>query len=97
MEQGEGILLSESGIQLSAFVKEKVIKEPNNKIEGTEFMNAYRLWMVGKGYPYKGTDSPQVFWRMFDEAARKELIEYRAERNPTEKISCVDIALKTEN
>ena len=84
------------GNPVERFVKEKVIKEPNNKIEGTEFMNAYRLWMVGKGYPYKGTDSPQVFWRMFDEAARKELIECERKKS-NGKTTVRDIALKTEN
>ena len=84
------------GNPVERFVKEKVIKEPNNKIEGTEFMNAYRLWMVGKGYPYKGTDSPQVFWRMFDEAARKELIECERKKSNGKTI-VRDIALKTEN
>ena len=81
------------GNPVERFIKEKVIKEPNNKIESTEFMNAYRLWMIGKGYPYKGTDSPQVFWRMFDEAARKELIEYQRKKSNGKNI-VLDIALK---
>lgn len=84
------------GNPVERFIKEKVIKEPNNKIESTEFMNAYRLWMIGKGYPYKGTDSPQVFWRMFDEAARKELIEYQRKKSNGKNI-VLDIALKAEN
>ena len=84
------------GNPVERFLKEKVIKEPNNKIESTEFMNAYRLWMIGKGYPYKGTDSPQVFWRMFDEAARKELIEYQRKKSNGKNI-VLDIALKAEN
>lgn len=83
------------GNPVERFIKEKVIKEPNNKIESTEFMNAYRLWMIGKGYPYKGTDSPQVFWRMFDEAARKELIEYQRKKSNGKNI-VLDIALKAE-
>lgn len=84
------------GNPVERFIKEKVIKEPNNKIESTEFMNTYRLWMIGKGYPYKGTDSPQVFWRMFDEAARKELIEYQRKKSNGKNI-VLDIALKAEN
>ena len=84
------------GNPVERFIKEKVIKEPNNKIESTEFMNAYRLWMIGKGYPYKGTDSPQVFWRMFDEAARKERIEYQRKKSNGKNI-VLDIALKAEN
>lgn len=84
------------GNPVERFIKEKVIKEPNNKIESTEFMNAYRLWMIGKGYPYKGTDSPQVFWRMFDEAARRELIEYQRKKSNGKNI-VLDIALKAEN
>ena len=84
------------GNPVERFIKEKVIKEPNNKIESTEFMNAYRLWMIGKGYPYKGTDSPQVFCRMFDEAARKELIEYQRKKSNGKNI-VLDIALKAEN
>ena len=84
------------GNPVERFIKEKVIKEPNNKIESTEFMNAYRLWMIGKGYPYKGTDSPQVFWRMFDEAARKELIEYQRKKSNGKNI-VLDIALKAES
>ena len=84
------------GNPVERFIKEKVIKEPNNKIESTEFMNAYRLWMIGKGYPYKGTDSPQVFWRMFDEAARKELIEYQRKKSNGKNI-VLDMALKAEN
>lgn len=84
------------GNPVERFIKEKVIKEPNNKIESTEFMNAYRLWIIGKGYPYKGTDSPQVFWRMFDEAARKELIEYQRKKSNGKNI-VLDIALKAEN
>ena len=84
------------GNPVECFVKEKVTKEPNNKMESTELINAYRLWMVGKGYPYKGTNSPQVFWRMFDEAARKELIEYKRQKSNGKSI-VHDISLKTEN
>lgn len=84
------------GNPVERFIKEKVTKEPNNRIESTEFLNAYRLWMVVKGYPYKGTNSAQVFWRMFDEAARKERIEYQRKKSNGKNI-VLDIALKTEN
>jgi putative DNA primase/helicase len=83
------------GNPVERFIKEKVTAAPSKVIESTDLINAYRLWMTCKEYPYKGTDSPQVFWRMFEEAAHKALIDYiRAKSNGKSVVR--DIALKVE-
>ncbi len=83
------------GNPVEKFVQEKIIKQPNNRIASNDLLNSYRLWMAVKQYPYKGTDSPQSFWRLFDEATRKNLIQYDRRKSNGKNI-IHDIAIKDE-
>lgn len=83
------------GNPVERFVQEKIIKQPNNRIASNDLLNSYRLWMAVKQYPYKGTDSPQSFWRLFDEATRKNLIQYDRRKSNGKNI-IHDIAIKDE-
>lgn len=81
------------GNPIVKFIGECVIAKPAHVMDSTEFINAYKIWMTSQNYPFKGTDSPQKFWRVFKEAMDVELIEYtRGKSNGKSVIR--DIALK---
>lgn len=64
------------GNPVARFIEECVTAQPGNVLDSRDLLNAYNIWMVGEGLPFKGTDSPQKFWGLFKEAMDVELIEY---------------------
>lgn len=83
------------GNPVQRFVKDCIVSKPANTMESNSILHAYQLWMMSKGYPYKGTDSNQVFWREFEEAAAKELIEFKKSKS-NGKMVVRDIDLRSE-
>jgi putative DNA primase/helicase len=83
------------GNPVECFVKEKIIAQPSCKVETPELFNYYRLWMSDKGYPFKGTGSPQVFWKEFEIAALKQHIEC-TKKQSNGKYYVHDIAVRNE-
>lgn len=81
------------GNPVERFVKECIIAKPSHTIESKEVFYAYQIWMTSKGYPFKGTDSPQTFWREFGNAASLQLIEFKKSKS-NGKTVVRDIALK---
>ena len=64
------------GNPIENFVNECVVSEPANVMSANEVINAYTIWMQENNYPFKGTNSPQKFWRLFQEAMDLKLIEF---------------------
>lgn len=69
------------GNPVERFVKDFVVPKPGYILESKEVLHAYRTWMMMKKYPYKGTDSAQVFWNEFDLATRKQTVEYKKSKS----------------
>jgi len=81
------------GNPIEKFVKECVVSEPANVLQAKDLIHAYMNWMTRNGLPFKGTDSPQKFWKMFREAMDLELIHFS--RGKSNGVTVVrDIALK---
>ena len=81
------------GNPIEKFIDECVKTKPSNVMEAKELINAYSIWMMDNEIPFKGTDSPQKFWRTFKEAMDLKLIEFsRGKSNG--KTVVRDIALK---
>lgn len=64
------------GNTVEKFFKECVVTGPAHVLESKDVLTNYKIWMTTKGYPFKGTESSQTFWRMFDEVASFQLVEY---------------------
>lgn len=64
------------GNPIENFVNECVVSEPANVMPANEVINAYTIWMQENNYPFKGTNSPQKFWKLFQEAMDLKLIEF---------------------
>lgn len=64
------------GNPIENFVNECVVSEPANVMPANEVINAYTIWMQENKYPFKGTNSPQKFWKLFQEAMDLKLIEF---------------------
>ena len=62
-------------------------------MESKELITAYKIWMTSQQFPFKGTDVPQKFWKVFKEAMDIELIEYTRGKSSGKTI-VRDIALK---
>lgn len=81
------------GNPIEKFVKECIISEPANVMPAKELLNAYKNWMMLEKLPFKGTDNPQKYWKMFQEAMDHELISFV--RGKSNGITVVrDIGLK---
>ncbi len=81
------------GNPVENFVNECVVSEPANVMSANEVINAYTIWMQENNYPFKGTNSPQKFWRLFQEAMDLKLIQFeRAKSNGRTVVR--DIGLK---
>lgn len=81
------------GNPVARFIEECVTAQPGNVLDSRDLLNAYNIWMMGEGLPFKGTDSPQKFWGLFKEAMDVELIEYiRGKSNGRTVVR--DIAMK---
>lgn len=81
------------GNPIEKFVEECVIAEPSNVMEGNELFNAYSIWMANNGFPFKGTDHPQTFWKSFKGAMDLQLIEFKRGKS-NGKTVVRDITLK---
>jgi len=64
------------GNPIEKFVKECIVSEPAKVMPAKDLLNAYKNWMVLEKLPFKGTDNPQKFWKMFQEAMDLELISF---------------------
>lgn len=64
------------GNPIENFVNECVVSEPANVMPANEVINAYTIWMQKNKYPFKGTNSPQKFWKLFQEAMDVKLIDF---------------------
>ena len=81
------------GNTVDGFIEDCIVAKPAHVIDSTELLNAYKIWMMDQKLPYKGTDSPQKFWKVFKDAMDLELIEYtRGKSNGRTVVR--DIALK---
>ncbi|MFV8814359.1 DNA primase family protein [Aerococcus urinaeequi] len=81
------------GNPVAGFIEDCIVAKPAHVIDSTELLNAYKIWMMDQKLPYKGTDSPQKFWKVFKDAMDVELIEYtRGKSNGRTVVR--DIALK---
>ncbi|HLR65532.1 MAG TPA: phage/plasmid primase, P4 family [Virgibacillus sp.] len=81
------------GNPVEKFVEECVIAEPSNVMDARDLLNAYSIWMTNNDFPFKGTDTPQKFWKSFKEVMDVKLIEFtRGKSNG--KTVVRDIALK---
>lgn len=81
------------GNPVAGFIEDCIVAKPAHVIDSTELLNAYKIWMMDQKLPYKGTDSPQKFWKVFKDAMDLELIEYtRGKSNGRTVVR--DIALK---
>lgn len=69
------------GNPVDRFVEECISSSPSTVIESKAIFEAYTAWMNDKQYPFIGTDSPNVFWRMFKEAANLQLIQYKKSKS----------------
>ena len=69
------------GNPVEKFIKDCIISSPSKVMESKEIFNAYCFWMSEKGYPFKGTDNTQVFWREFGGAASLQLIEFKKSKS----------------
>ena len=58
------------------FVDETIVAKPANVIDNSVLLDNYSIWLASNFISPKGTNSPQVFWRAFDEATRKANIAY---------------------
>ncbi|WP_320163446.1 phage/plasmid primase, P4 family [uncultured Trichococcus sp.] len=58
------------------FVDETIVAKPANVIDNSVLLDNYNIWLASNFISPKGTNSPQVFWRAFDEATRKANIAY---------------------
>src|SRR5690625_1825747 len=81
------------GNPIQKFVEECVIAKPSNVLDARDLMNAYSIWMTNNEFPFKGTNTPQKFWKLFKEAMDVKLIEFsRGKSNGRTVVR--DIALK---
>ncbi|WP_409482404.1 phage/plasmid primase, P4 family [Bacillus safensis] len=81
------------GNPVEKFVEECVIAEPSNVMDARDLLNAYSIWMTNNDFPFKGTDTPQKFWKSFKEVMDVKLIEFtRGKSNG--KTVVRDIALR---
>lgn len=69
------------GNPVEKFVRECVVSAPKNIVVGKELINAYISWMMMNELPFKGTDSPQKFWKMFKDAMDLELIPFSRDKS----------------
>lgn len=83
------------GNPVARFMEECIITSPSRTLESKDVFNAYNTWMMNKRFPFKGTDSPQLFWRMFKEAADVQLIQFKKSKS-NGKTVVRDIDLRTE-
>lgn len=83
------------GNPVDRFMKECIVSNPSRILESKDIFHAYNTWMMTKKYPFKGTDSPQLFWRMFKEAADVQLIQFKKSKS-NGKTVVRDIDLKIE-
>lgn len=81
------------GNPIEKFIEECVIAKPSHVMDARDLINAYTIWMTNNEFPFKGTDAPQKFWRLFKEAMDVKLIEFsRGKSNGRTVVR--DIALK---
>jgi len=81
------------GNPIEKFIEECVIAEPSHVMDARDLMNAYSIWMTHNEFPFKGTNTPQKFWKLFKEAMDVKLIEFsRGKSNGRTVVR--DIALK---
>ncbi|MEI3610449.1 DNA primase family protein [Pseudogracilibacillus sp. SO10305] len=81
------------GNPIEKFVKECIDSVPAKVMPAKDLLNAYKNWMMLEKLPFKGTDNPQKFWKMFQEAMNLELISFT--RGKSNGITVVrDIGLK---
>lgn len=64
------------GNPIEKFVGECVSAKPSNVMDAKDLINAYIEWMMRNEFPFKGTDSPQKFWKAFEEAMNLKLISF---------------------
>ncbi|MBC1778933.1 hypothetical protein HCA46_08795 [Listeria booriae] len=65
------------GNPVGKFVQERVNPSSGEVIESKLILELYRHWMVQQQLPYKGTDSPRVFWKAFADAMAVAGIEFK--------------------
>ncbi|MPM19173.1 hypothetical protein SDC9_65591 [bioreactor metagenome] len=58
------------------FVDETIVADPANVVDNSVLLDNFNIWLASNFISPKGTNSPQVFWRAFDEATRKANIPY---------------------
>lgn len=64
------------GNPIERFVAECLVAKPSNVMDSKELLHAYSIWMSTNELPFKGTDSPQKFWKLFEEAMDLKLISF---------------------
>jgi putative DNA primase/helicase len=53
---------------VESFVEEMIYQNKGTRTPKKEILNTYKLWLDGEAIASNGTDSPQLFWRAFEQA-----------------------------